>query len=249
MSLLEETGTVIPASGGGGFDPEGDVTSATLHGWCDLSDASTLYTDRTLTTLVSNDGDALRGVADKSSEGNDFAAHSNDTFGGLYKTNQQNGLSSCQSDGSTSLVTSLISPQLEQKTVHFIAAKLANTTGFQTLFEGAVGRQFLRSNNSTSYQIFAGTVQSYGTPDTSPHIHVVEFDAGDSNAFIDDGSDLVATSPGTAGIDRINLFGFGSIELMTSGGQIYEYLMYQGNMSVSDIDAVRSYLNSKWSIF
>jgi len=81
-------------SGGTGFNPL--ALSPAL--WLDASDASTLYTDSGLTTLVSADGDPVGGWQDKSGNSKN-ATQSSGTNKPLFKTNQLNGKSSLRWDG------------------------------------------------------------------------------------------------------------------------------------------------------
>jgi hypothetical protein len=81
-------------SGGTGFNPL--TLSPAL--WLDASDASTLYTDSTLTTLVAADGDPVGGWKDKSGN-TKHGLQASGTNKPLYKTNIKNSKSILRFDG------------------------------------------------------------------------------------------------------------------------------------------------------
>jgi hypothetical protein len=66
--------------------------------WWDWSDATRLYTNSGLTTLVASDGDPIGGVKDKSTSGYNLT-QTDGTAKGLYKKNINNGLSVGRTDG------------------------------------------------------------------------------------------------------------------------------------------------------
>ena len=66
--------------------------------WWDWSDGSQIYTDSSLTTLVSADGDPIGGIKDKSGS-NYHLTQTDPTKKGLYKTSILNGKSVGRTDG------------------------------------------------------------------------------------------------------------------------------------------------------
>jgi hypothetical protein len=88
--------------------------------WLDASDASTLYTDSSLTTLVANDGDPVGGWKDKSGNAK-HALQASGTNKPLFKTNIKNSKSILRFDGiNDNLATS--STQAYFKFLHATAA-------------------------------------------------------------------------------------------------------------------------------
>lgn len=81
-------------SGSTGFNP---LTLSPLA-WWDWSDGSQIYTDSSLTTLVSADGDPIGGIKDKSGS-NYHLTQTDPTKRGLYKTSILNGKSVGRTDG------------------------------------------------------------------------------------------------------------------------------------------------------
>lgn len=87
--------------GGSGFNPL--ALSPLL--WLDASDASTLYTDSGLTTLVAADGDPVGGWKDKSGNTR-HATQASGTNKPAYKTAIKNGFSVVRFDGVNDVLSS-----------------------------------------------------------------------------------------------------------------------------------------------
>ena len=119
--------------------------------WWDWSDATKLYTDSGLTTLVSADGDPIGGVRDKSGS-NYNLTQTDGTAKGLYKTNIRGGYSVGRTDGVNDYWQVASSTALF-KSLHYGGATL--------FFSGKVGTA---NNVDAAY----GVVASFGA--ASPQI-------------------------------------------------------------------------------
>jgi len=96
---------------------------------------------------------------------------------------------------------------------------------------------------SGDYSFFGGGVIGGGTPNSSPHIAVVEFDSTDKLRI--DGTQIASGNAGSNTMDvlRVGLQRNGTQPLL---GEIGEILMY--DLSSANVSDIETYLSDKWGI-
>ena len=221
-----------------------------LQLWVDASDAGTLYTDSTLTTLAVSDGDPIGGWKDKSGY-NRNAFQTDGTRKPLLKTGLQNGRSIIRTDGvNDNLLISTISiPQPYQV---FFVCKISSTGN---VFH-ATGQAQVRTGNAsfitplTSVAAFSGAVLSATNFFSSGATLLGEYVANGASSKIYKNSVLSASgNAGTQGITSNFSIGAYNTPQDFISMDMCELIIYGSELSASDRKTVEVYLNSKWSIY
>ena len=266
--------------GGAGFNPL--TLSPAL--WLDASDASTLYTDSGLTTLVAADGDPVGGWQDKSGNSR-HATQASGTNKPLYKTGVKNSKSILRFDGVNDALA-IASSTAYFKFLHategsfFIVFRtnpsVSNPNTIYTFIDNNalgtyVGSSFsyddrsangfndILANNGgiyTSFNFLTQTANNLATPGTwfsfGNKLKGQDATAANRSRIYLNGALNNAVNSNTGSNTnnaQYNLMigsGQGSYPL---NGDIAEIQVYSSALSDTNMTAVESYLNSKWSIY
>lgn len=217
-----------------------------LIAWYDFSDASTLFTDTGRTTAVSADGNAIKGVTDKSGTGHHLSEATN---GPAYKLNIKNALSVSRFDGTNDILKTAAFGSTAQPFTVFAVTDWASATG--TPFDGLdvnTVRHFRLDANTIS--TFAGArLDCLGTAsadieDWQAWAHTFN---GASSKIWESGTERASGNVGTAAITGFTLGDHGGGGGFF-GGDFAEFLVYNAALSDASRDAVETYLGTKWGI-
>lgn len=220
--------------------------------WWDFSDITTLFTDSGRTTAVTADSDPIGGVADKSGSGKHLA-QTVDANRPLYKTNRQNSKSAALSDGSNDKLTVTFSTASEltficvAKTISTAQASgrvwCFGTAGILNLYEG--------NPNWGFYSTQAGGTTDLGVTSRTTAIVTFKFTSNSQfNWKLNNGSyssniDPVDFSSQTA----FYMFGDNNAGSDHSNTDMYEMLVFNSALADAAVNAIISYLNTKWAVF
>ena len=239
MPISLGIGTAITRGGGTAWSP---LSVSGLQFWVDASDATTLYTDSTLTTLAVSDGDVVGGWKDKSGNSRD-ALQTDGTKKPLLKLAIQNGRNVVRADGvddflSGSFLTTSASWSI------FASCKVITNNYFGMLFTGSFGEIRLNADSSimqmSSNYIVTDTTTCVGTPAQFSFINGSPFSLRRNQSE-------TATSPTLAHSYQGNYsIGQRIGGLYNLNSDIYEIILYNSVLSNSDILLVEAYLKAKW---
>ena len=217
----------------------GDISPAQISGltaWYDFSDVSTLFQDTARTSPVTADGQSIRGMTDKSGAGNHLSEATN---GPTYKVAIQNGRSVARFDGVNDVISSSGAVVSQPDTIFAIGKR--NGGSASHFVDGGASRQIVGMPGGSNYGIFAGTTLSTATAaDTTPRLIVGLFNGGSSKVWLDGG----ASTNGAAG--AIALSELQQSNSAVTSADLYEILIYNTALSLTDINTVGSYLAARW---
>lgn len=220
-----------------------------LVAWYDFSDISTLYQDSAKTTPVTSDADPIGAVVDKSGNGNDVTQGTT-AAKPTYKTAIQNSLSAGLGDGGDYLASGAFT-EATQPTTLFLVVKNPAIASFETITDGISGtkRHLVQPQSSGStLRVNAGTsLDTASGATTSTALYAIVFN-GSSSIVRKDGSQINTGNAGTQGITGVTLFADngGSANFT---GYIMEYLLYDAEITGTDLSNIENYLNDKWAVY
>lgn len=225
----------------GSFDP---LTLSPLW-WYDFSDISTLFQDNPRTTPITADGQIVRGVADKSGNGWHLVGTT------TYKTNIHNGKSAVLYDGSTdNLNTAPIAHGIGTGDFYLVAVDkpIDVTNGYRTIWSnGTYTPAFYHSDDGKVFAYFFGAKNFVpGTCSVATHIIEIYRESGDVTLLVDgvnQGTVTLAENIGT-GISILGWDNYPSGDRLN--GYQMEVFLFNTLPSVSNREALRSHLMSKW---
>lgn len=236
---------------GGGVIGPGGVPDLAL--WVDLSDISTLYQDAARTTPVTTNGQSIKGVTDKSGNGNHL-----DVTGSIsptYVTGSINGLSAADlagggGDDQLSRAT-LTQGSLAQPLTEFIVVDM-DVTILQQLtdsFSAAGNRCSIFIDADGTVNFYAGVIADTADPiGTDPHIITAQYNGASSECWPTDGGAGTTANVSTQGRTGIRLglenAGVGN----PMNGRIGEYLLYNKALTLPQINTIGNYLGTKWGL-
>lgn len=234
-----------------------DISGCKL--WLDFSDADYLFTDAGA-TKVSNDGDAIYQVNDKSGNSN-HAVQSTLDNRPLYKTGAQNSLSAGYAAIKNKYYMNHPYP-LGTATdftvfLHAELTELFNYAGFlgwrfaagYTMNATADGALQVGTDVANRINVAAGLSAN------TNYLFVLKksgSSSGNFSAKVNNGTPYVNTgktalSPKNSGTMQLFATGYAPADVMA--GYIYEYIVYNSALSDADIGTVETYLNNKWAIY
>lgn len=219
---------------------------ASLQAWYDFSDATALYTDTARTTVVTADGDAIRGVRDKSGKGHHLATTANPP---AYKVAIKNSRSVARFDDvNDELVTAAFGADLAQPNTVVVVASTANfASGAGAFFlDGIDAQRVLLYSYLSNFYYEAGSGVSLGASDANFHILAATF-AGASSKGWKDGGAAVAGDAGTRAIHGLtvgNSFVFAS----PLNGDVAHVLVYNAAVSLADLNRLGVLLGSQYAM-
>lgn len=235
----ESLGSLVDS--GAGFFP---TNLSGLVGWYDFADPATLFTDTGRTTPVASDGDAIKGLTDKSGAGH----HMSQAAGPTYKVNIINGHSIARFDGVANFLAGIgFATHAQPFTVMGV---IDNTAPFSL-------KLFATLNNTTNIEApsSANGIHLYadsftadwfgGTSD--PAILVGIYDGASSKLYRDGGAGQV-DNPGTQARGADWSIGGYAGGTNLGQGDIGEVLVYDGRLSVANINLLGNYLGTRWGI-
>lgn len=216
--------------------------------WLDFSDASTLYTDSSRTTLVASDGDVIGGVTDKSGSGKHFT-QTDGTAKGLYKTNQQNGKSCIRFDGVNDYLSNA-SFALSQPFSVFLVMKIFAVGNFLK----SAGPPQLRTGLSgsitplTSATIAAGSAYNVNSYFVSGTCLLVNYVFNGASSKIYKNGSLFSGGTGNAGSGAMS----GALYLASYDGSTgtqmdaMELVITSSELSTGNLTLLNTYFVNKW---
>lgn len=233
--------------GGGG--PPSDYSAADLL-WLDGADATKLYTDTGLTSLVASDGDAVKGWKDKSAAVNNFTQAS----GGVYKTgaNGKNGNSIVRFNGTSQYLQKTMSLISGAYTVFAVARSTGTTNGnYGTVFtqDGNRGLYLHTEDGTGAFTAlwYDGTERKSSNQSVGSWVIVCysQNGSGQRDAYLN-GSNFYTNATTNLGFTPNSTGGHGGEYL---GGDVAEIRVYNSQLSSTDRGTVTTYLNYKWAVY
>jgi hypothetical protein len=226
---------------GGVFNP---LSISGLVAWWDFSDAGSLFTDTTRTTPVASDGDAIKGVTDKSGAGNHLSEATN---GPAYKVAIQNGKSVARFDGTNDKLDSG-AYTLNQPSTWFLVLKGGEAAG--GVYAGGITtatvlQQFYATIGDFVWSIYAGAELKGGAADaTTWHCVTAVFNGASSLHTVD-----ATTTNGDAGAQNHTTgtrLGANHDASAFNVVDIGEILQYSGAVSEGNRAIIQAHLKAKW---
>lgn len=237
---------VTNSAASGGISSPLDVAGCVL--WLDGSDATKLYTDSGLTTLVSANNDPVGGWKDKSAATQDFTQSTSGNRA-VYKTSIQNSKSCVYFDGSTSFLTKTMG-SLSAHTVFIVSRSGSTSSGaYETLLIRASDGLGFYHKVSDGTGAFTCNLYSGGdhlSASSSVNTFVaftgaLSGSAGAEAAYKNDSSFSTFDFYNNVTYDRLG--GHGSEFL---NGYIAEIVVYDTQLGSTDRESVQTYLYNKW---
>ena len=227
------------------FDPD-SITG--LVGWYDFSDATTLYTDTGMTTLVSADGNTIKGVNDKSSTNHDVTH----ATGCTYKVSIKNSLSVARFNGTSQVLGPTSITQAQPVTlIAVMQSTLTDTQNRVIVGSGTSVSTFGRGSTATPspWRIYSGaTFEPGGTVAAATWGTIVGYANGaSSKMYLDGGTSLGTGNAGAAGWNNWHVGSYDGASQFWEG-DIGEVLIYDSALSVADLNSIGEYLEAKWNI-
>lgn len=222
---------VNPFTFGGGGPPFSPTDIAGLQLW--------LKAD----SLVLSDGDPVGTWTDSSGNSNDATASGGSRP--TYKTNILNGLPVVRFSGSNLLVSPLVLNQpmtvLVVLTTTSTSGRWLESAGFSTASR-IIGDTYFAGN----LLIYAGSLVT-GSSWGGTHYAAWVFD-GASSSIYKDGTQVVTGNPGSAAITIHTLFGADSALSTGFNGDMPEVIIYNSNLSPTDLSNCSNYLKSRYGL-
>jgi len=236
-----------------------------LTGWWDFSDASTLWEDTSATNPVTNQGDSIARIDDKSSSGASLT-QATGSAQPTWNVNTQNGRAAAEFDNANTQILFIGdhsnnfltggAGSLSVCTLFVVA--LTQTTGTYSM----AGASTLSSNNEGAH-MFQGNPSAlrYRHGGSSPATegghsqNVWHYHTGRSGSATDRAIFTNGVSGGTDTTDiaiaaNCDSFVIGGLTATSSpfDGEIGEVLIYDAVLSTPDQQNVENYLSRKWGI-
>lgn len=217
-----------------------------VHTWFDYSDATLLYTDSGLTTLVTADGDVLGGVRDKSGNAHNLTQGTTSKKP-IYKVNIYNGLSTGRWDGTDDTMATSAFTELPQPNTIWIVIKSGVGNAFQSWCDGIlINKRHVAGHPLTSGNagLFAGTGFGAADTDTAINVWCGIFNTASSTLY-KNGVSFATGNAGSHGLTGVTLGNSYDGSLATAK-DICEYVLKTGVASAGELSAMQAYLKAKW---
>jgi hypothetical protein len=231
----------------------GPTDIAGLVAWYDFSDLTTLFQDTARTVPITADGQAIKGVTDKSGVGNHLSEATN---GPSYKVAIQNSLSVARFDGTNDQLSATITADTS-RTTFIVAKKTAAPSGVNKGLVGMGTASHIFYTNSvghaTSYLFFqneaAGSTVLTGSTATAWTTVVARLNGLSSLDMYANGGTGVNVNPNDADVGG-TAWAIGSRGAGSDPGDydIAEVLIYNTPLVAADINSVGAFLASKWGL-
>ncbi len=221
-------------------------------GGLDLSSYGTLFEAIDPSLGITLNGSDVSDAADQSVEGNDIAqATAADQPLFNSSSSNFNNKPTFTFDGTSEFLgrTTFTGGAESQPTLWAMAYKNSTTIGVLTLFDGPTSRNMVRVVGAM--QMYAGSsVEQIWNVDTSVHIGMWLFDGASSDSWRDGTNTTPGASPGTDGMNGINLgANTGGIEWFN--GEIGYLAGFTGNPSTTNKNGIGNdmadYFGTTWT--
>jgi hypothetical protein len=216
---------------------------ASLQGWWDASDSSTLFQDDAGTTLAVADGDAVGYWADKSGN-NRHLAQSTTSAKPTLQTSERNGRNTVRFDGGDWLTKSY-GVTLTQPFAVFVV--VIQPSGNGNIYDGtAVTDRVVL--NSTNPDVWAGSaVPGVATMKPAWNVYTAIYNTTSSSLR----TNGLQTASGNAGTRNMAGFTVGASFAGSTGltGDIAEIIVIDPLPDTTTIELVENYLINKWSLY
>lgn len=247
----------VPATAPVLFNPS---QVATIRGWYDFSDGTTLYIDAGRTVIVSADGQTIRGISDKSGQANHATVPAN---GPTYRDNVQNGRSVGRFDGVNDVLVvpagSTIAPGTGPLTL-FLVVKLTGDSRLCSFDGGGAGWGLAGTAGGTTGRFTTLGILDY---DAAAYwqlgsfvLATIVFDAGaDVTFYRGGGAPFAGPVLGAAFANNPAALAF-DIGARVSGGEwlngdLAELLIYNSDLhtaNLAGLNSIGAYLGNKWGL-
>lgn len=218
--------------------------------WHDFSDSSKLFTDSARTVAVTADADPIGGVTDRSTNGNHLSQGTS-TKRALYKTNIQNGLAVARYDGVDDFHSMLTACTGNRWTMFSVMKNTDAVNGSAVLGKNS-------ADVNTYLASLLGPARCEYNPEGTGTVCTASLTDGVFNAIgaMSDGTNMTAYANGLAGatvaLPSANTFIADSVGFYTTAaylmtGDIGELILFNTNLSPSQIQNRFAYLRSKWA--
>lgn len=229
-----------------------DITG--MVGWYDFSvAASNLWQDTARTSAVNADGQTIKGVTDKSGNGQHLSEATN---GPTYKTAIVGSLSVARFDGSNDVLAPATNPNSGGAGTMFYVQKIvsegvANASPWCDAGSSGSSDHHCFSDGNI-YDGFGATARkTVGNPApslTSFYAFGVVSAASDYRAYVAGGTPLFSTGTNTVGWNASPPKMGKNLSGNFTNGDMAEVLLYNSALSTANINLVGNYLAAKWGI-
>ena len=237
------------------------ITGCSL--WFDFSDANNMFTDAG-STKVSNDGDLIYQINDKSGNGKHATQATSDARP-AYKTNIQNSLSATLFDNSNDYLAFPYPLGTATDFTVFLISRFTSVSNYDAITGRNQSADWWGAwaiHLSDGGKFYAGTdVNKRISAPASPVVANNTFysirlkksgtSAGNISLAVNNGTPAVNTGKTAANplSDEMSVGFRGEPGLTPYDGYLGEYIVYNAALSAEDITLVETYLNNKWAIY
>ena len=215
--------------------------------WLDAADATTLFSNTAGTQLVTTNGDIVRRINDKS--GNFRNATASATTN-LYRTSQLNGNSGIQvpSPNSGFATPSFILSPTNTCTLFIVALQISSDNAslvqstIQTTMRIQLEATFARLNLNNTSLNSSLMVNRLGFP----NIYSIAFDSTTLTGFFNGTSAGTGSGTSDGSLSSSTIYTFATNNGMN--GYLYEAILYNRNLTVTQRQEVEGYLAHKWGL-
>lgn len=154
-----------------------------------------------------------------------------------------------QFSGAQSLATLLTAPNLAQPTTIFLVASCTTSGVVEFIFDGGNSRQTVHFDSDHFLDLFGGSGVVHSTvPMPMAFSSICAQYNGASSFLRKGGTQIAAGNPGSANLTGITLGASSGGTTQFHTGLIGEVLVYQGALTLTQIQSVEAYLLGKWGV-
>jgi hypothetical protein len=236
------------------------ILTDNLVSWYDASDAATLFEDSGGSTPAADNADVIGRWADKSGNGYHLTQATTGNKPTL-RTNIQNGKSGIRGDGTDDILSNTSYPDFgDTYTVYWVLKNNSAGDAQQINFyvtNGAVITGFGGYIDSNNSQVLFRDASSSRTlskgdlRDNTTRIHRMTNTGSQGQYGLNDAAvtTVAYTAPNPNTLNRLEVFGTGTIANYFQHGDLFEILIYSATHDATQQANMVAYLNAKWACF